>query len=143
MSIDNGYGVGIAGGYDFGPARLELEGSYRDSNVGKRSGGKAGSGGGNDLEIQALMVNGFADFRTGGNVTPYLGAGIGYARVELNRDDDSVLAGQLAAGVLIALSPAVAVDLSYRFMVTDDPDIAGEAVDIRQHSALLGLQFRF
>lgn len=143
VSVDNGYGLGVAGGYDFGPARIEIEGSYRDSNVGKLKVNGVVAGGSGDLQIQALMINGFADFKTGGMVTPYVGAGVGYAKVELNHDDDSVPAGQVSAGVLIALSPSVAIDLGYRFMATDDPEIQGQKIKIRQHSALLGVQFRF
>jgi len=139
MSFDNGYGLGVAAGYDFGPARLEIEGSYRDSDIDEAN----DVGMDEDLTVQALMINGFADFETGGYLTPYLGAGIGYANVELADDDDNVLAGQLAAGVLIALSPDMALDLGYRFMATEDPDIDGTEFEVRQHTAMLGLQIRF
>jgi opacity protein-like surface antigen len=143
VAFDNGYGVGVAVGHDFGPVRLEIEASHRESNIEEVtvSGNKADSDG--DLEVQALLINGFADFKTGGNLTPYLGVGVGFAKVELGDDDDEVLAGQVAAGVLIAVSPAVAIDLGYRFMMTDDPEIGSDEYEVRQHTALLGVQIRF
>jgi opacity protein-like surface antigen len=134
VEFDNGYGGGLAIGYDFGPARLEVEGSYRNSNA------EAGDA---DLKIKALMVNAYADFSTGGMATPYLGAGIGYAKVAVENEKDDVFAGQLAAGVLFALSPTVAIDLGYRFMMTDDPKIDAAELEVRQHTASLGLQVRF
>jgi opacity protein-like surface antigen len=134
VEFDTGYGGGLAIGYDFGPARLEVEGSYRNSNAEQ---------GDADLKIKALMVNAYADFQTGSLATPYLGAGIGCAKVDVEGEDDEVFAGQLAAGVLFALSPAVAVDLGYRFMMTDDPKLYGAELEVRQHTASVGLQVRF
>jgi opacity protein-like surface antigen len=134
VSFDNGFAGGLAVGYDFGPARLEVEGGYRNSNIENSD---------EDLTIKSLMLNAYADFKTGGVATPYLGAGIGYAQVEVDDEDDDVVAGQLGAGVLFALSPSVAVDLGYRFMMTDDPDIGGAQFKVRQHTALLGVQVRF
>jgi opacity protein-like surface antigen len=94
------------------------------------------------------MVNAYADFQTGGMATPYLGAGVGYADVDvkdyLGKDyDDDVVAGQIGAGILFALSPRVAVDLGYRFMITDDPEIKDVEFEVRQHTATLGIQVRF
>ena len=144
LSFDAGYAIGLALGYDFGPARLEIEASHRSSDINDETIGDSKVDDGDvELEIQTLMVNGFADFKTGGNLTPYLGAGIGCARIEAADDDDTVLAGQVAAGVLIAVSPTVAIDLGYRFMMTDDAELDGAELDVRQHTAMLGVQFRF
>lgn len=133
-SIDNGFAGGLAVGYDFGPARVEVEGAYRNSNAEE---------GDAELKIRTMMLNGYADFVTGGNLTPYLGAGIGLAEVDIENYDDEVLAGQVAVGVQIAVSPKIAVDLGYRFMMTEDPEIEGVEFEVRQHTALLGVQVRF
>jgi len=144
ISFDNGFGGGAAVGYDFGPARLEIEGSYRESNADEIENDQATFDADGDLEVRALLVNAYADFTTGSMVTPYLGAGIGYAEIEVGSRDDEVFAGQLAAGMLIALSPAVAIDLGYRFMMTDNPEIDDvEFEEVKQHTAVLGLQIRF
>lgn len=143
-SFDNGFGGGAAVGYDFGPARLEVEGSYRESNADEVENAHATFDADGDLQVRTLLVNAYADFTTGSMVTPYLGAGIGYAEVEVESRDDEVFAGQLAAGMLFALSPAVAIDLGYRFLMTDNPEIDHvELEEVKQHSALLGLQIRF
>ena len=133
-TFDTGIAGGVAVGYDFGPARVEIEGSYRHSNADK---------GDADLKVSTLMANVYADFNTDGTTTPYLGAGVGVANVDLDDEDDQVLAGQVAAGVLFAVTEQVAIDLGYRFMMTDAPDITGNDKELRQHTALLGVQIRF
>jgi opacity protein-like surface antigen len=134
IPYDNGAAGGVAVGYDFGPARVEVEASYRDSNADK---------GDADLVVAAVMANVHADFTTGGGSTPYLTAGVGYAKVEIDDEDDGVVAGQVGAGVLFSVSDNVSVDVGYRFMLTDDPEIDGNSFEVRQHTALLGVQVRF
>lgn len=143
VTFEHGYGGGVAAGYDFGPARLEIEGSYRRNSADRVefAGVKVDADG--DLEIFTLLANVYADFNFGGTSTPYLGAGIGYADVELEDRDDDVLAGQLAAGVIFPVSSNVSVDLGYRFMMTEDPDFDGVDFEVQQHTAMIGLQIRF
>lgn len=139
ISFDNGFGGGLAVGYDFGPARLELEGSYRKSDVDKVRTGAGSVKVNADLEVFTVLVNGYVDFATNSIATPYLGVGAGYARAEVDDIEDEFVAGQLAAGVLLEISPAVSVDLGYRYLLPIDKD----DLDIRQHTASVGLQFRF
>lgn len=139
ISFDSGFGGGLAVGYDFGPARLELEGSYRESDVDKVRTGAGSVKVNADLELLTVLVNGYVDFATDSIATPYLGIGAGYARAEVDDIDDEFVAGQLAAGVLFAISPAVSVDLGYRYLAP----IGRDDLDIRQHTASVGLQFRF
>jgi opacity protein-like surface antigen len=134
VPFDNGFAGGVAVGYDFGKMRLEIEGSHRNSNAEE---------GDADLKVSALMANVYGDFDTGSEATPYLGVGVGVADVDIEDEDDQVIAGQLAAGVLFAVTEKVAIDLGYRFMMTDDPDIGGAELELRQHTAMLGVQIRF
>lgn len=77
-----------------------------------------------ETKSQALMLNGYYDFNTGTAFTPYVGAGIGYARLKNTLSDEEVsiskskgnFAWQVGAGVSYAVNSNVAVDLSYRFM---------------------------
>jgi opacity protein-like surface antigen len=142
-TFEHGYSGGGAAGYDFGPARLEIEGGYRRNSVDKVefAGVKVDADG--DLKIFTLFANAYADFNFGGTSTPYLGAGIGYADVELEDRDDDVLAGQLAAGVIFPASSNVSVDLGYRFVMYEDPDLDGIDFEVQQHTAMIGLQIRF
>ncbi|MHB8707622.1 MAG: outer membrane protein [Desulfuromonadales bacterium] len=139
ISFDNGYGGGLAAGYDFGRARLELEGSYRNNDLDKVRTSAGDVEANEDLEVFTVLINAYADFATGGPATPYLGVGAGYARAEVDDIEDEFVAGQLAAGVLLAVSPVVSVDLGYRYLLPIDKD----DLDIRQHTASVGLQFRF
>ncbi len=52
----------------------------------------------------SLMANGFYDFNRDGAVSPYIGVGVGWAKVSAGDDDDSKLAWQAMAGVGVALS---------------------------------------
>jgi len=139
ISFDNGYGGGLAVGYDFGPARLEIEGSYRNNDLDKVRTSAGDFKANEDLEVFTVLLNAYADFATGGPATPYLGVGAGYARAEVEDFDDEFVAGQLAAGVLFEVSPAVSVDLGYRYLLP----VAKDDLDIRQHTAFVGLQCRF
>ena len=62
-------------------------------------------------------------------------------------DSDTVLAGQLAAGVLMPVGDSVSVDLGYRYMFTDDPDLDAAHGDvdteIESHNVLIALRFYF
>lgn len=141
MSIDNGYGVGVAVGYDFGPVRLDIEASHRESDGDKfeTSGGDIDAD--EDLKVSTFLVNGYVDFATGSPLTPYLGAGAGYARAELDNDDqnDDVGVAQLSAGLLMAVSSQVSVELGYKYLLP----VSHSDFDVEQHTAMLGLQIRF
>lgn len=140
MSVDNGYGAGVAIGYDFGRVRLEVEGSYRKGNGDKFKTSAGDSNAPEDLEVFTALVNGYLDFSTGGPTTPYVGAGGGYARAELDSDaNDDFGAGQLAAGFLFAVNPSVAIDLGYKFLFP----ISKSDYELQQHTAALGVQVRF
>lgn len=158
-SYDMGFNVGAAGGYDFGPARVEGEVAYRQNDVDKlRVPGFGTASGDGDVSALSLMANGFWDIETGSSVTPYLGAGIGVAQVSMNDvgaagerladDDDTVFAYQLAAGAAFELAPALALDLGYRFFATSDPefkDVDGVKFDSEymSHNLSLGVRFQF
>lgn len=153
-----GYAAGLQLGYDLGPLRFDLDGSYRANDVDelKVNGTKAASIDG-ALEIKALMLNAYYDFESSSRVVPYLGAGIGIAEVSLDGFDangielvdgsDTVLAGQLAAGLRMPLSATTQLDVGYRFMMTDTAEFSSPAgrveADVRSHVLLVGIQFKF
>jgi len=158
VDYDTGYGVGLLMGYDFGEWRLDVEGSYRTSSVDTLNVNSAPSTtSGGDLEVSALMINGYYDFEMPGDVSPYLGAGIGVARVSLDGytssgtlivdDSDTVFAGQLSAGVLYALNEQVSLDLGYRYMMTGDAELNAPSgkleTDADNHLILVGVKFHF
>jgi opacity protein-like surface antigen len=84
-------------------------------------------------DVQFLLANAFFDIETGTALTPYLGAGLGAARVTAVLDDlcgcisggtqvRLVPAAQLGGGMRIAISDPVSLDIGYRFKLAASPD---------------------
>lgn len=161
LKFDTGYGLGLVGGYDYGTWRLEGEFAWRkNDNKEVTSGGETTPLGG-DVSSMALMVNGYYDFRmVSPTFVPYLGAGIGGARVSAKVDDpidgpviddsDMVFAYQLVAGVGIPVNKQITIDLNYKYFATTDPEfeiigaggIKGEA-EYGSHNIFLGVRYSF
>lgn len=159
IDFESGWGASIALGYylpvDTGPnlaLRTELEGAWRSSDL-DSVGGVASSG---DYESRAVMLNIYGDFRNSTRWTPYIGAGIGYATVELSGtalgltdDKDSVLAYQGMAGVSYApvSIPNTEWRLGYRYFATEDPSysVGGASVETEYgtHNLEAGVNLRF
>lgn len=78
-----------------------------------------------EMKSQTLMLNAYYDFNTGTEWTPYVGAGLGYARLknEFSNPSENQYASKskgnfawnVSAGTAYAINRDVAVDLSYRF----------------------------
>lgn len=105
---------------------------------------------------QAVMLNGYFDFNTGTAFTPYVGAGLGYARLKntLSNDEASYskskgnFAWQVGAGVSYAVNNNVDIDLAYRFMdygkVTHNfGDLGSTKVKQRGNEFSLGVRYNF
>lgn len=135
--------------------RGEFELSYRDVDIDSVS-GAAGSTG--DVNGTALMMNGFYDFANGSDFTPYIGAGVGPMRLDVDGaspfggasidDDDWVLAAQGIAGVGYSISDRLGLFTDYRYLATTDPDFTtstGVAVESEysEHRVMIGLRWSF
>ena len=145
-----GLGYGFASGL-----RGEVEGGYHNNDVNSVS-GVAGSG---DFRAWSLMGNLFYDFRgLLGSVTPYIGAGLGGARVDADsvtpvgassiNDEDTSFAWQLMAGVAMPLAEQLEGTLGYRYFAAQNLDYntaAGASIDsdYRAHSVMVGLRYSF
>ncbi len=158
-SSDTGFNLAGAGGYAFGNGlRLEGEVAYRQFDVDKITivgVSLPASGNGNSF---SLMANGFYDFDLGGGWKPYVGGGIGLARVEASKiaiaggalvdDEDTVFAYQVGGGMGYTLTPQATVFLDYRYFATEDPtfrDVDGGTLksELHTHNVSLGLRYRF
>ncbi len=105
------------------------------------------------------MGNGWFDFNAAGALHPYIGGGIGGARVEVRdfsaqsaggggfTDDDIVLAYQGGVGINFDITDRTTIDLGYRYFATEDPgySTSGGEFDFEyeQHVALLSLRYVF
>ncbi|MFO1188350.1 MAG: outer membrane beta-barrel protein [Alphaproteobacteria bacterium] len=152
--FDLGYGVLGAVGYRFGQIRVEGELGFRDNNIDQISGGN-GSG---DMTSLSAMLNAIYDLGDFAGVRPYIGAGIGWARVKLDNaalagttltnDSDSQFAYQGMIGFQVPLDTALSLDVGYRYFATLDPDfrtVGGAKFDsdYRSHMVMVGLTYSF
>ena len=109
-----------------------------------------------ELESQSLFLNAYYDIDTGTKFTPYVGGGIGYAKIEGSMsmpgmnisEDDTNFAWQLGAGVAYAVNKNISVDFGYRY--TDMGDLTANIyptekfkIDVDSHELLLGVRYTF
>lgn len=187
LSGADGSGTSLSGrtesnpGYTFGGAvgvtlmdqfRTELRLDYRASEVNRLAVQGEPNKSKGDLRLFSVMVNGYYDFNleelVGLNIgiVPYLGAGIGWGRIELGADNtagalqtniddtDSVFVWNVMVGGSFPLSEVTDITLGYRYVATEDIRIAGRIggtpgtprrfdYEFDAHEALLGLRFNF
>lgn len=116
-----------------------------------------------DMTMMGFMANIYADMDLSGigapEVRPYIGAGLGIAKVEgddlklgsvaMGEIDDTVLAYQLIIGSRFMVSDRVSLSADYRFYSTGElelTDTAGETAEsqrIDSHNVLFGMQYHF
>ncbi|MGE3142639.1 MAG: outer membrane protein, partial [Hyphomonadaceae bacterium] len=139
--------------------RLEGELSYRTNDM--SDGASPPSTG--DVNAWAGLINLIYDFNRQGQLQPYLGVGVGAARVDatfngVGSSDDTVFAYQAMAGLGIVLSPRLTLDIGYRYLAAPDvglnyaiPDspFVGSIetlkanVDYEHQAAVIGLRWQF
>ena len=172
--FDTGFGVHAALGHSWDPYRLEAEVSYRRNdfdtfditNVTAAGIGSFNTAikldGDGDVSALGLMVNGWYDVNTGSPWRPFVGGGLGLARISVNDasatvlgvsvlladDDDWVFAYQAGAGVGYEVNPNTVISLGYRFFATADPDfttVDGDPFDAeyQSHNIEIGVRFFF
>jgi opacity protein-like surface antigen len=131
-SLSLGFGVHIAENL-----RLEV-GYFESSNAISALGIDLGA----DLEQEVLSFVGLLDFETGGNWTPYVGAGLAMmegkitGEVSTTGSDDTTVV--LCAGIDWEISPTVDFSAEYRFI---SADYDGDTVN--NNTILLGINWTF
>ncbi|GEM_PF-984858 len=136
MEFNEGYGLTGAIGYRprntnsmLDNLRFEAEMGYRDNDMGTYSDALLGINTIDDgMQVQTFMANMFVDLGDG-PWRPYLGGGLGMARVFLESnglgidDTDMVFAYQGMAGIYYTVPsmPVVELGLGYRYLGTTDP----------------------
>ena len=125
--------------------------SYRENFGAQRTGTVDSDGSWTNL---AFMMNGRYQMPTASSFTPFGLIGLGVANAEVKvteienysvdiEEDDTVFAFQAGAGVAYALSPTVAIEVSYRFFGTMEPDLGSATVENYHHNGLVGLTYSF
>ena len=151
VTYDSGWLGILAVGYEFaGPLRTDFEYLWQKNDIDTLSYNNSfGNFQEGDLKTQAFMLNGYYDIATGSPWTPYFGAGIGWAKLDLNSpglpfsDNDDVFAYQLMGGVAYAINDQLSVDVQYRFMGTADADIQGADYNMNSNDIIFGVAYSF
>ena len=150
MTFDSGWLGTLGAGYDFGNFRTELEYIWQKNDLDRLSyDNMYGNFNQGDLKTQAFMVNGFYDVDTGSAWSPFVGIGLGWAKVDLDTpalplgDNDDVFAYQLMAGVAYNFTDQLAVEAQYRFFDTQDATIQGADFGTTSNDLLLGIRYTF
>lgn len=151
MTFDGGAIGTFAVGYDFAsPLRVEAEYGWQKNDLDTLSyANRIGNFGQGDLKTQSLMVNGYYDIDTGSPWTPFVGAGIGWAKVDLNTpalplgDNDDVFAYQFMGGVAYAINDQLSLDAQYRFFGTQDATIQGADFSMNSNDVMVGIRYSF
>lgn len=145
-------------GSSIGEGRVELEYTHRSNSLDQAEFSDGKVDGDGDLTADSLLVNSFLVNRTTSSWTPYLGAGFGVARITakdltvtgqpLSDDDALVFAYQFGAGVDVALTQSLTLDLAYRLFSTSKAELQeanGEEFKTAylSHSAMIGLRLSF
>ena len=156
VSSENGFSTGGFIGYSFmNNFRIEGELVYQGNDADKMSISGYDLNLTGDITSVALFANGYYDFKNSSNFTPFVGAGIGMANVEISdfnivgvgggdlNDDDTVLAYHLDAGVGYEINERLTLDLKYRYFAADDPEFDGADVEYSSHNIYTGLRVSF
>jgi len=136
--------------------RMELEYFNSENDVSGASGIAPGAVSGS-LTVDAIMFNAFYDFNNKTILTPYIGAGLGGAKFELESaalglsgETDNQMAYQLMAGMSYEpkMLRNVAFSAGYRYFATFDDLAYGAGAnqtshDYDSHNLELGARFRF
>lgn len=143
FTMDFGYGFGVfAGGYVGQTMRIEGEIGHRANDMESFNGGLIGG----EVTSQALMGNVYFDIPVQSMLTPYVGAGLGIADVEMTgfkTGKDTVLAAQVMVGGAISTSPNVALTFEYRLFGTDEPRIGDFEFEYLHSGLLAGVRATF
>jgi OmpA-OmpF porin, OOP family len=143
---DTGFGGGLALGYAFDNG-FRTEAALAKGNAEFKNSGVSSTIG--NVNVWTAMLNGLYDFNRDGRINPFVGAGVGLARVNLLAgsfdqvnaanpqlalsrasavavdDSDTGFAWQLIAGVGLKLSDQLTADLSYTYVNVADLNFAG------------------
>jgi opacity protein-like surface antigen len=151
MTYDNGFIGSLAVGYDFAnPMRMEIELIKQKNDIDITSYDNFyGTFNEGDLKTHSFMLNGYYDVDTGSPWKPFVGAGMGWSKLDINdpgfstSDSDDVFTYQLIGGVAYTFNDRWSVDVQYRFMGTSEATIDGADFNYNSNDLMLGLRYSF
>ncbi|MBM3582627.1 MAG: OmpA family protein [Alphaproteobacteria bacterium] len=153
--FDTGIAAALSAGWAYGNGvRSEIEIGHRRNDVDSITGVTNGTG---HARAWSGMLNVLYDFNTNSPFTPYIGGGIGMARVDGKgsavgttsvNDSENAFAYQGIVGVGYRLNENATLFTDYRYFATRDLDYItadGRSVDADygNHTVLIGLRYNF
>ena len=162
--FDSGTGFGITLGRSFDQFRGELEYTSRKNDIKSHSlnGGSTLPGSKGEAKSDAFMLNGYYDIDTNSAFVPYLGAGIGMAKVKFDdfgvaaipdvlNDNESQFAYQFMAGGEYRFADMWGLFAEYRYFATADVDVntssatggVSNSIAYKTNNILVGARFMF
>lgn len=150
IDLEAGWFASVAAGTKAGKYPVRIEGELLALSSDIDTGDLEDISSDATFSTQAVMINALYDF-TVDSFSPYVGVGVGYARIgyefENDEQNDRGFAWQLRAGVNYAVSDKVTLDVGYRYLTTPefervDSDLALEA-EASVHIVSVGARFGF
>jgi outer membrane protein OmpA-like peptidoglycan-associated protein len=158
-TLEHDYSEHVGLGYAFQNGfRLEGEIGHRFNQIEATPTIDAGG----DVHVWSAMANLFYDFNRGGQLEPYIGIGIGAARVNQGANDhvppptftvdgeDTVLAYQGLVGFAVGLGEQWDLDVGYRYFVANSAEYDSRQVgtftgesDYEHQALTVGLRYQF
>jgi len=131
-------------GYDFtGPLRMDLMFAYFKSDLNSVN----ATGVSGEMESHQLFPHLWLDFNEDGIIQPYIGLGVGATYIEVDDLDDTILVGEVGAGVSFALTSHLKLDLSLRYFQGQDIEFdsgsSTTTIEYAGQRASLGLRYDF
>ncbi len=140
VDTDTGLTAHGAAGYAYGDVRLEFEAGYYQADLDEDQFD-------GDVEAFSGLVNGYYDLPTGTNVEPYVGGGVGVARIGIEddtRDDDEVVfAWNAVAGVNYSFDGRMTFSAQYRYLDLQDATLDGAEFESKVHALQIGASLPF
>jgi opacity protein-like surface antigen len=155
----------LGGGYDFGMFRIEQTAGYTSNSLNVKDAQRGGFAASGRTRTFTVGVSGYVDIPMGRMITPYVGAGIGAARVDANlsRLDAATSAGSSYSGkdwglqwhadvgIGVRVARKTTVELGGRYTQTSGLKFAGQndgaaasyQPKLRSLSAMLGIRQNF
>ena len=156
MSFDTGFGFLAAVGYGMDNFRLEGEFAYQKNDLNDFDVLGYSTGLTGDVSVWSMLCNGYYDFPIGGDITPFVTAGLGFAQVNMNdfntpqsgqsawSSDDYVFAWQVGAGVSYTVNKELTLEGKYRYFATTEASFNdGGSVEFASNNFYLGARYSF